>query len=110
MNRLLVMSFAVMGLGALVSDAVAAEPIRVNLEIGRPENFDDVPGTDPAGRLSFFFEPRHDVARGGEVRVEDLDRDAAMDARVLPLVNDAHPPFADHSDDLVLAIDEVTHA
>ena len=43
MNRLLAMSLVVVGLGALVSDAVAAEPIRVNLEIGRPENFDDVP-------------------------------------------------------------------
>jgi putative membrane protein len=43
MKRLLALSFAAVGMGALVSDAVAAEPIRVNLEIGRAENFDDVP-------------------------------------------------------------------
>lgn len=43
MNRLLALSFAVVGFGALASEGYGAEPIKVNMEIGRAENFDDVP-------------------------------------------------------------------
>lgn len=43
MKGLLTLSFIAAGFGAVAPFATAAEPIRVNLEIGRPENFDDVP-------------------------------------------------------------------
>ena len=43
----------------------------------------------------------------GDRGVQHLDRDAAVDARVLALVDGAHAALADQADDAVLPVDDV---
>ena len=78
-------------------------------EIGNPidrsdvGDVDDVRMLDARGRTSFAEEALDERRVLGESRVENLDRDALLEARVERLVHDAHPSGAKSAPKLVLA-------
>jgi hypothetical protein len=55
------------------------------------------------GRARLAAEARDDVRVPREVRVQDLDRDAAPDPRVLGLEDDAHAALAEAAEERELA-------
>ena len=60
----------------------------------------------PAARAS-FMKRSIDVRVGRELGVQDLDRDAPLDQRVLGQEHRAHPALAERLDDPVPPLDDV---
>ncbi|HVK30760.1 MAG TPA: hypothetical protein VM575_20665 [Nocardioides sp.] len=71
------------------------------------QNLEDVIIADAAGRLRFPLEALHHLGVAGEGRVQHLDRDAAIDADVLALVDGTHAALADQPVDPILAFDDL---
>ncbi|MGK3982715.1 hypothetical protein WME99_06740 [Sorangium sp. So ce136] len=67
------------------------------------EDVDDVAVADAVHRARLADEARHDRRIGREPPVQDLDRDPLADERVLPRVDVAERPRAEHPLDAVLA-------
>ena len=70
--------------------------------------FDDVRMTEGACGTRLVHEPLDDVGVGGQLRVEDLDGDLALDQRVLRQEHGAHPAFTERFDDAVPTLDHIT--
>jgi len=68
---------------------------------------DDVRMPERAGRARLVHEPLDHVRIRRELGMEDLDRDLALDQRVLGQEHRAHPAFAQRADDPVAALDHV---
>ena len=68
---------------------------------------DDVRVTERAGGTRFVHEALDHVRVGRELGMQDLDRDAALDQRVLREEHRAHPAFAQGSYDPIATLDDV---
>src|SRR5450432_2663663 len=69
---------------------------------------DDVGLVEAAREARLAQEPLRDRAHGRELRMDDLDRDLAIDRHLPRAVHRAHPAFAEHRTELVAMIEDAT--
>ncbi len=67
------------------------------------EHLDDVRMFEGGDSLGLALEPRQEVLALDQVRVQDLDGDISVQARVVAPVDVGHPPAPEALEDLVLA-------
>src|SRR5262249_28385840 len=72
------------------------------------ENLNDVLRIDGARSPRFPLEPRDQVVTERAIAGDDLQSDATARAGVLRLEDGPHPPLAEHPEDTVLAVDQLT--
>ena len=75
----------------------------------------EMPKSTAAATFSFSSAPAASASRwnrvrisrrSGEIAAQELDREAPPDHRVVRLVDDAHPPVREQTNDAVLAADQ----
>ena len=91
--------------GDVVGDGLALDVLHdeivVAARLADVDGLDDVRVVELAGGLPFLVEPLHVLGILAESTRQDLDRDAAVEAELLALIDDGHRAGAELAEDLV---------